>query len=442
MRICFVSRRFFPAVSGMSVYAANLLRELVGLGHEVTMLAQYRDDPAGCAVYGGGPPPPVPGVRVVGVESAGEADGGDFERDVAALVDTIVAEHARLPFDVLHAQYGYPPGYAALLAGRRLGLPTVVSIQGGDGHWVGPCCATHREAMRVVLDHAAALLIGSHSFALEVEENHGVPADRFVIVPGAVDVGRFRPRAGWRAGALGDPVQPTFLYHGRVDRRKGALDVVDAFAAVLAARHGTDVTRHGALGRAAPAVVGAAAGRATGAAARPRLIVSGIGPDVDAVRARIRALALEPYVALSGPAAYDDAPAVYHGGDVFVSPTYAEGFSNTILEAMASGLPVVAGRAVGVVDCVRDDANGLLVAPGDVARLATAMERLLDDGALRARLAAAALGEVRETYAWPVAARRIAGVYAEVAGRAPDVDWEPVTVRDASCRFRAAPHLL
>jgi glycosyltransferase involved in cell wall biosynthesis len=423
MRICFVSRRFFPAVSGMSVYAANLLRELVGLGHEVTMLAQYRDDPAGCAVYGGGPPPPVPGVRVVGVESAGEADGGDFERDVAALVDTIVAEHARLPFDVLHAQYGYPPGYAALLAGRRLGLPTVVSIQGGDGHWVGPCCATHREAMRVVLDHAAALLIGSHSFALEVEENHGVPADRFVIVPGAVDVGRFRPRAGWRAGALGDPVQPTFLYHGRVDRRKGALDVVDAFAAVMA---------------------GAPAGRAAGGAATagPRLVVSGIGPDVDAVRARIRAHALEPHVTLPGPAAYDDAPAVYHGGDVFVSPTYAEGFSNTILEAMASGLPVVAGRAVGVVDCVRDDANGLLVAPGDVARLATAMERLLDDGALRARLAAAALGEVRETYAWPVAARRIAGVYAEVAGRAPDVDWEPVTVRDASCRFRAAPHLL
>lgn len=54
MRICFVSRRYWPAVSGMSVYAENLLRELVGLGHEVTMISQYRDDEVGMMIYGGG----------------------------------------------------------------------------------------------------------------------------------------------------------------------------------------------------------------------------------------------------------------------------------------------------------------------------------------------------------------------------------------------------
>ncbi len=62
MRICFVSRRFFPAISGMSVYAVNLLRELVRAGHDVTMISQYRGDAFGTKVYGGGPPPPVPGV--------------------------------------------------------------------------------------------------------------------------------------------------------------------------------------------------------------------------------------------------------------------------------------------------------------------------------------------------------------------------------------------
>ena len=66
MRICFVSRRFFPAISGMSVYALNLLRELVRAGHDVTMVSQYRGDAFGTKVYGGGPPPPVPGVNGIG----------------------------------------------------------------------------------------------------------------------------------------------------------------------------------------------------------------------------------------------------------------------------------------------------------------------------------------------------------------------------------------
>ena len=58
MRICFISRRFFPAISGMSVYAQNLLRQLVAGGHDITMISQYRGDAAGARVYGGGPPPP------------------------------------------------------------------------------------------------------------------------------------------------------------------------------------------------------------------------------------------------------------------------------------------------------------------------------------------------------------------------------------------------
>jgi len=104
MRIGFVSRRYLPAISGMSIYAANLLRELVGAGHDHCMISQYRGDALGSQVYGGGPPPPVEGVRVIGLEQLGEQGGGDFERHIAAMVETIVAQHRRQPFDVLHAQ--------------------------------------------------------------------------------------------------------------------------------------------------------------------------------------------------------------------------------------------------------------------------------------------------------------------------------------------------
>ena len=193
MRICFLSRRFFPAISGMSVYALNLLKELVARGHDVTMFSEYRDDAAGSAIYGGGPPPEVPGVRVVGLPSLGEQEVGegrpaDFERDIDVMVAAVEEAHAEQPFDIIHAQYGYPTGLAVLEAARRLGLPSVVSIQGGDGHWVGTCCDTHRRAMKAVLDHAGAVMIGSRSFAEEVSENNGTAIERFTIVPGATDV--------------------------------------------------------------------------------------------------------------------------------------------------------------------------------------------------------------------------------------------------------------
>ena len=229
MRILFLSRRYFPAISGMSVYAQNLLRELVGAGHDVTMISQYRGDAFGTRVYGGGPPPPVPGVRVIGLEQLGEQTAGDFERDIATMVDAICREHAREPFDILHAQYGYPTGWAVLLAARRLGVPSVVSIQGGDGHWVGSCCETHRVAMCEVLAHANALLIGGASFVDEVCGRLGSDPARFTIVPGAVDTDRFAQ--GTPDGLPAPHAGPVRLfYHGRVDRRKGVLDFINALA--------------------------------------------------------------------------------------------------------------------------------------------------------------------------------------------------------------------
>ncbi len=405
MRVCFVSRRFFPAVSGMSIYASNLLRELVAAGHDVTMVSQfYGGDHA--TVYGGGPPPAVAGVKVIGLEAVGEQDGGDFERDVQTMADTIVAEHARQPFDILHAQYAYPTGWAALLASQRTGVPNLISIQGGDGHWVGSCCETHRLAMVRALEHAGALLIGGESFLEEVCERLGVARELFTIVPGAVDTARFHPRQGGE----GDPL--AILYHGRVDRRKGVLDFIEAL-------HRLDRPE--------------LAWRAT---------ISGIGPDVEPARALAAERGLgEGRLRFLGYVAYDDAPAIYRDHDLFASPTYSEGFSNTILEAMASGLPVVSCRAVGVTDCLRDDDNGLLVEPGDVEAQVAAIERLLGDKSLRTRLARHALTECRATYSWTAVGREIMAVYARLAGQSPLTGFE-ASLPMTPCRFREAPHLL
>ncbi len=406
MRILFCSRRYFPAVSGMSVYAHNLLRELVAQGHDVTMVSQYRGDAEGTRIYGGGPPPPMDGVRVIGRRSLGEENGGDFERDVEDMLATIRDEHERRPFDILHAQYGYPNGWTVLRASRELGVPCVVSIQGGDGHWVGSCCETHRLAMRRVLEHAGAVLIGGDSFAREVSERLGVARSLFTIVPGAVDVHRFHPASDQ---ACAEP--PRLLYHGRVDRRKGVLDFIEAVALL----RDRDV--------------------------RIAATISGIGPDLEAAQALARARDLHGVMRFSGYADYDNAAALYRACDIFVSPTYAEGFSNTVLEAMASGVAIVSCHAVGISDCLRHNDNALLIEPGDTAAQAAALHRLIEDAPLRHRLAADALAECRRDYSWEAVAGAILGVYREVRQTPPDRSFDtllPVT----PCRYRSAPHLL
>jgi glycosyltransferase involved in cell wall biosynthesis len=299
-----------------------------------------------------------------------------------------------------------------LLAGKRLGVPTVVSIQGGDGHWVGSCCETHRRAMVEVLAHANALLIGGQSFLKEVCDRLGSDPTRFTIVPGAVDTARFTPGARFRAEREDEePVR--LLYHGRVDRRKGVLDFLDALERLWEAGVPFDAT------------------------------ISGIGPDVEAARAKADAIGFtSAQVRFTGYADYDTVPDLYREADVFVSPTYAEGFSNTILEAMAAGLAVVSTHSVGVSDCLRDEENGLLVNPGDVRALTAALRRVVEDDDLRQRLAEAGLEECRRVYSWTAVGRQIMDVYAQVAGERPHTDVPDTLPIDADCRFRKEPHLL
>ena len=109
---------------------------------------------------------------------------------------------------------------------------------------------------------------------------------------------------------------------------------------------------------------------------------------------------------------------------------------------MASGLPIISTRSVGVVDCVRHEDNGLLHDPGDVVGLRALLVRILADGDLRQRLRDVALQEVRARYSWPVLAGAVVASYAQLEGTEPDDDWSLPGAVDPACRFRAAAHLL
>ena len=368
----FVSRRFFPAICGMSVYALNLLRELVAAGHDVTMVSQYRGDALGTAVYGGGPPPPVPGVSVIGRQSLGEEAG-------------------RRRFRARHRRHGRRRSCASTRASRSTSCtrntairpagpccwrrgdsacPTVVSIQGGDGHWVGSCCETHRLGMVRVLNHANALLIGCESFAHGGGANGWhVPRERFTIVPGAVDTARFRPGRRACAGRGGRSGAAAVPWPGRPAERRARL----ARRAGAAARPGRAVRRDRLRHRAGSTTPA----RTCAARARPRRRVS------------------------AGYADYDDVPgALPDGRRLRLARPMPRASRTPSSKPWRAAWPASSCFAVGVIDCLRDGENGLLVQPGDVAGLADALRRLIEDAALRRRLADAALEECRRTYSW------------------------------------------
>jgi len=102
--------------------------------------------------------------------------------------------------------------------------------------------------------------------------------------------------------------------------------------------------------------------------------------------------------------------------DLFVWPAVNEAFGMALLEAQASGLPVVAGASGGVAGIVTSGKTGLLVPPGDVTAFAAAVRRLILDGAARAAMGAAASAKVERQHDLPVAAARLAAVLARLGG--------------------------
>jgi glycosyltransferase involved in cell wall biosynthesis len=146
-----------------------------------------------------------------------------------------------------------------------------------------------------------------------------------------------------------------------------------------------------------------------------RLVVVGDGTARDQVERALAALGER--VLYLGERDARAMPAIYAACDLYVWPAMREAYGMAILEAQASGLPVVAGRGVGVGDIVADGKTGLLVESDDARALAGAIGALLDDPARRAAMGRAALAKARERHDIAAAARRIDAVLRAVIGR-------------------------
>lgn len=142
---------------------------------------------------------------------------------------------------------------------------------------------------------------------------------------------------------------------------------------------------------------------------RARLVLVGDGP----LRAQCQQLLAQAGVAELAwlPGERSDVPAVMRGLHVFALPSLAEGISNTILEAMASGLPVVATQVGGNADLVSEGVSGLLLPSGDAQAMAQALSRLAHDPNLAAAMGEAGRLRVERDFSMRAMVARYQGLY-------------------------------
>jgi len=202
----------------------------------------------------------------------------------------------------------------------------------------------------------------------------------WTIIPNGIDASLFRPDAPPPADMEGGV--PTVLFLGRMDPRNGLGTLLQAF---------TLLQRQGG--------------------AEARLVVVGGGPlrpFYEAMAGRVQG------VRFVGPV-LDDRPGYYANSDVYVCPSSRASFGVTLLEAMACGTPVVCSDAEGFRHVVTHGREALVTPIGDVEALAGALEALLTDGELRARMGEAGRARALE-FAWPGVASRVVDVYERVLG--------------------------
>lgn len=272
----------------------------------------------------------------------------------------------RLRYDIIHAHYAMPQGFLGVLLKIARRKPLVLTVHGSDAALgKGPLSPL----LRWVLRRSDRIMTVSRFLQREVIALGAREGTVRVIYGGVTP--RTVPMRRSEDGAR-------IIFVGGLVRQKGVDILLGAFQAVKAAEKGAELW-----------IVGD--GRE-----RPRLEASASGLE------GVRFLGH-----------LEDLTAVFDGASVLVLPSRAEGFGLVILEAMASGVPVVATRVGGIEEVVEDGVNGLLVEKEDPTALAQGILKLLKGEALRERLVRNGLATAK-AFPWERTAREVDAVYAEL----------------------------
>lgn len=296
--------------------------------------------------------------------------GGGEARGLARLpllwraVSAVARAHRGQPFDVLHAFWSDEPGFVAVAAGRLLGIPTVVSLAGGelvhlpDIGYGGHASRLNRWLTRIALRGATHVTAGS-STLVQLAARHA-PGRKVRLLPLGVDTARFAPAAA--------------------PRRSGGLRLLHAGSLVPVKAQRTLLRAYAQLARSFPDL---------------HLDIAGDGPLRADLEVLATSLALADRVTFHGAVPHDRLPDLYRAADLLVVSSRYEAQGLVALEAAACGLPVV-GTRVGILPDLGPAAR--TIPTGDPAALAAALAEVLADSAGRDAMRQAGLAAVESHY--------------------------------------------
>lgn len=397
-RVLYCTDTYPPQVNGVSVVTALSVAGLVARGWEVAVIAPRYPAPRPDPFAHGRDPSQRE--RIVGVANVPLPAYPDI-RLAAPDIRTVVTEVRRFRPDLVHCATEFVLGRIGQWAATRDGIPVVSSYHTDFGRYTAaygaPWLSTpvrrylarfHARSRRVFTPSAPAR-----------EDLRGMGVTNVEVWGRGVDTDTFHPsrRSAPLRDAYGTRDTCIFLHVGRLAAEKGVDRILEAY------RRARSLVPAGTM----------------------HLVIAGAGPK----DAELRAAAPDGVTFLGNLDRQSVLPRLYASCDAFVFSSLTETLGLVVLEAMASGLPVIATPAGGVADHLHDEVNGIGYPPKDVDALTRAMVTLAMD---RARLRRLAIGAraTAERLGWETELDRLDAIYREVCGFA-EMPAEPTLVASA-----------
>jgi glycosyltransferase involved in cell wall biosynthesis len=366
LRIAVITQGYYPPlVGGQEIHARCLAVHLAREGHSVVVITRGEKDD-GVAQEDGVTVDRVPTWPLFGSQRLSVA---------RFALGLLIRFHARRrSIDVIHALPIASAGFFVVLLGKLYGKPTVVRDgtckEALEDYVRNP---VRRFMVRQVLTHASKVYCDHPSIRGTFDRI--VPGSPVAVIANPVDAEEFAP------GEERSPEAFVVLHVSRLEGFKGLRHVIEALPVVR---------------ERVPGIV---------------LRIVGDGPEEESLRALAATLGVSENVDFVGARPFAEMPEWFRQADVFVQPSLTEELPNTVLQALSTGLPVLASTLVATEDMLVDGETALLVEPGDVKGITEALLRIHDDRGLRERLGSAARALALGELSWHAHGDRVVGLY-------------------------------